>query len=97
MNDKTTKINVKVPRKYAQRKYLDAIGMGLFDLAIGIRPEQDDVEIDDLISARLVLSPKATQYWENLLPKYQHNQRRLIREALHLISLEPECHLQTRI
>lgn len=97
MSVKGTEIIVKIPKKYAKRKYLDAIGMGLFDLATGCKPQPEDVASGRLVSARFYLSPKAFQFWESLLPEYDNNKRQLAREALCLVSLEPECHLCCRI
>lgn len=92
-----TVINVKVPKAYAKKKYLDAIGMGLFDLATGVRPEQESIALGEVISVKLKLSHKAQSFWDQLLPKYEHNQRRIAREALCLISQEPEYCLKCRI
>lgn len=97
MNQMKTKINVKIPQQYAKKKYIRAIGMGLFDLARGERPESDSIEMGTQISVRIRLSPKAAEFWEFLLPKYDNNQRRLAREALHLVSLAPEHCLRCRI
>ena len=97
MEEKGIELNVRVPKVYAKKKYLDAIGMGVFDLAFGKRPDPEEVADGPLITVRLSLSPKATQYFNELLPKYDHNIRRIIREALCLISKEPESCLCTRI
>lgn len=88
---------IKVPKEYAQRKYLDAIGIGLYDLATGTSPQLEDIATGQVISVRFYLSPKAAQYWDSLLPEYENNQRRLAREALHLVSIQPEHFLQCRI
>lgn len=89
-------INVKVPNKYAKKKYISAICIGLWNLALGERPDPDEVEIDNMVSVRIKLSPRALSCWDSLLPKYENNQRRLAREALHLVSLEPEHCLKCR-
>lgn len=92
-----TELNVRVPVAYAKKKYLDAIGMGLLDLAVGERPAPEEVAEGELITVRLPLSPKARQYFDELLPQYEHNIRRVIREALCLVSKEPDSVLATRI
>jgi len=88
---------VKVPKEYAQRKYLDAIGMGLYDLATGEVVQPEDIATGRAISVRIYLSPKALQYWESLLLRYDNNQSKLAREALCLVSQEPEHCLCCRI
>jgi|GEM_PF-3283388 len=97
MTEETLDINVKVPKKYAKKKYLKAIGLGLYMLAFGEKPESEETEPCQLISVRFSLSPKAAEYWEVLLPAYENNKRMLAREALHSVSLEPEHCLQCRI
>lgn len=97
MEEKGIELNVRVPKAYAKAEYLDAIGMGLFDLAIGKRPDPEEVAEGELITVRLPLSPRATTYFNELLPQYKNNKRQIIREALCLISKEPKACLCTRI
>ena len=97
MTTQGMKIYVKVPKKYAKRKYLDAIGMGLMDLALGAKVDPDEIPTEEGVTQRLTLSPKGIEFWKILLPWYDGNKRKLVREALYLVAQEPEHCLRCRI
>ena len=97
MENEYTEINVKIPRKYNKKKYLDAFAMGLFDLAVGERPSDEEDSIEEVVSVRIKLSQKGQKFWKSLLPKYEGNKRKLARDALFLIAQAPEHFLATRI
>lgn len=90
-------IVVNVPRQYHDKKLLDAIGMGLLDLAVGERPDPSLISIGETVTVRLKLSENGAKYWNQLLPEFGGNKRRLAREALCLVAQEPESCLACRI
>lgn len=90
-------VHVRVPKQYDAKKYRDAIAMGLFDLSVGIRPAPEEVAKEDTKTVRILLSEKGQQMWEELLPVFDNNKARLAREALCLVSKEPDHYLQCRI
>lgn len=94
-------INVKVPQKYKKKKYLKAFSMGLYDLLFEEKEVLEDLDhgdMNDLVSVRIKLSSKGLEYWNYLLSNtYDGNRRKLAREALYLISQEPEHCLACRI
>jgi len=90
-------ILVKVPRKFKDKKFRDSIGIGLFSLVRGYRPDCDKFSEKDLITVKLQLSEKAATMWDYLLPKFDNNQSAVARQALCLVYNKPKHCLACKI
>ena len=89
-------LNVKVPKRLANKALLAAFGTGLFTLVYEGMPNEEP-PCDDPVSVRIELSPKAKEYYTLLLPEFGYNKRLLARSALLALSKEPKHCLNCRL